>query len=225
MDQQVLTGNSQQVTGNRQPLLVRFFAHFFSYVFHPLFIPVYITYFLAYLQPVYFAGFGDWRKLSLLLSVAINTMAFPLITVLLLKGVGFIDSVFLRTQKDRIIPYIASMTFFFWAAYALWNQQDTPRVLVAFLIGVFIASAAALIANIYSKISMHGIGVGGMLGFFIILIRQNDIQMTIPLCIALLISGIVCTSRLIVSDHSQKEVYTGFLLGAGTQFLSALIFL
>jgi hypothetical protein len=178
---------------------------------------------LAFIHPSYFVGFSTTGKYKILLLVAINAFAFPLITVLLLKGLGFINSIFLKTQKDRIIPYIASMTFFFWTQYVLREQNFVPRILVAFMFGVFISSSAALIANIYHKISMHAIGMGGMLGLFLVIMQQNTMLMTGPLTIALLITGIVCTSRMIVSDHQPKEIYAGLVVGLLCQFIGAAI--
>ncbi len=206
-----------------QPLVLRLLGHFFSYVFHPLFIPLLVTWFLCFVHPSYFAGYSSPGKIRVLLLVALNTIAFPGVTVLLLKGVGFIDSIFLRTQKDRIIPYIASMTFFFWAQYALREQPEIPRILVAFMFGVFIASAAGLIANIYFKISMHGIGMGGLVGIALVVMQQNTMLMTWPLSAALLIAGLVCTSRLLVSDHSNKEIYSGLVIGLLCQLIGAAI--
>jgi len=204
-------------------LIIRLLANFFSYLFHPIFIPLYITWMLAFIHPDYFVGFSTIGKYKILLLVAINAFAFPLITVLLLKGLGFINSIFLKTQKDRIIPYIASMTFFFWTQYVLREQNFVPRILVAFMFGVFISSSAALIANIYHKISMHAIGMGGMLGLFLVVMQQNTMLMTGPLTFALLITGIVCTSRMIVSDHQPKEIYAGLLVGLLCQFIGAAI--
>ncbi|NDE09468.1 MAG: hypothetical protein EBZ95_02755 [Chitinophagia bacterium] len=204
-------------------LIIRLLANFFSYLFHPIFIPLYITWMLAFIHPDYFVGFSTIGKYKILLLVAINAFAFPLITVLLLKGLGFINSIFLKTQKDRIIPYIASMTFFFWTQYVLREQNFVPRILVAFMFGVFISSSAALIANIYHKISMHAIGMGGMLGLFLVVMQQNTMLMTGPLTFALLITGIVCTSRMIVSDHQPKEIYAGLVVGLLCQFIGAAI--
>ena len=60
---------------------------------------------------------------------------------------------------------------------------------------------------------MHAIAMGVMVGF-IGLVTYNDSQnLTIHLSIAILIAGIVCTSRLIVSDHNSKEIYWGFAFG------------
>ncbi|MDO9376636.1 MAG: hypothetical protein Q7T76_19580 [Ferruginibacter sp.] len=219
-------GNTSEVrVSESQPGVVKLFAYLFSYLFHPLFIPLYVTYFLAYVHPNDFVGFSNSGKSRLMLLVGLNAVAFPLITVLLLKGLGFIQSIFLRTQRDRIIPYIASMTFYFWAQYVLREQPAVPRILVAFMFGVFISSSMALIANIYNKISMHAIGMGGLVGLFLVIMQQDTMLMTWPLSLVILIAGIVCTSRMIVSDHRPKEIYSGLFIGLICQFIGAVMYL
>jgi hypothetical protein len=207
-----------------QPAVIRFFAHFFSYLFHPLFISLYVTYYLAFINPEYFNGFTNAEKIRVLLSVAIDIVFLPAVAVLLLKGVGFINSIFLKTQKERIIPYIISNIFFFWMYLVFRNQLAIPSILTAFVFSVFLSSSVALLANIYFKISMHSIGVGGLLGFMLIILFTNTFySATLPFAIALLISGVVCTSRMIVSNHSQKEIYLGLLFGILCQLASAYI--
>lgn len=210
---------------NRQPFLVRSAAHLLSYIFHPLFIPLYISLFLLYFHPSYFTGYDAYNKFWLPLRVAYGTIFLPMITVLILKQLKFIDSIFLKSQQDRIIPYIASGIYYFWVYMVFRNDNMIPTVLTAFMFGVFLVSSAALIANIYFKISMHAIAMGGMLGIFIVILQQNTMLMTLPLSGALLIAGLVCTSRMIVSDHRPKEIYTGLLLGAVCQFIGAFVFI
>jgi hypothetical protein len=213
------------VERNNYPAPVRFFAHLFSYVFHPLFIPLYVTFFLTFVHTTYFVGYSTGDKIRQLIIVALNMIFYPLITVLLLKGLGFISSVFLKTQRDRIIPYIASGIFFFWTYLVFRNQPEIPTILTSFTFAVFISSSAALMANIYFKISMHAIGMGGVLGLFFVILQQNNMLMTVPLSIAFLLTGLVCTSRLIVSDHSPKEIYTGLALGIVCQLVAAVMYL
>jgi membrane-associated phospholipid phosphatase len=43
------------------------------------------------------------------------------------------------------------------------------------------------------------------------------------IAIATLIAGLVCTSRLIVSDHHPMEVYTGVIVAALCQFVAFYI--
>jgi len=221
-DGQRSTVNGQRTT-NTHSTIIRLLAHFFSYLFHPLFIPLMVVYFIVYIHPSYLSGFNDRGKAQVLMIITLNAVFFPLLTVLLLKGVGFIQSVFLRTQKDRIIPYIACTIFYFWTYHVFRQQHQFPAILPAFFFGALIASSAALMANIYYKVSMHAIGMGGMIGIFIVIMNSNTMLMTWPLCIALLITGIVCTSRLIVSDHTNKEIYMGLIIGIGCQLAAGFI--
>jgi hypothetical protein len=229
MSEQLTLGDRQlvdkQQANKGYPAVIRALAHLFSYVFHPLFVPLYVVYFLVYIHPSYLSGFNDREKIQVLMIVVLNAVFFPLVSVLLLKGVGFINSIFLRTQKDRIIPYITSSIFFFWTYHVFRQQQQFPSVFPSFFFGVLIASSAALLANIYLKISMHAIGMGGLLGLFLIIMLYNTMLMTWPLCIAVLITGLVCTSRLIVSNHTPKEIYWGLFLGLLCQLVAALVIL
>src|SRR5665213_3382040 len=79
------------------PMLVKWPAHLFSFIFHPLFIPVIATWFLAYIQPGYFTGISQQDKFLIVIRVAFNTIFFPALTVGLLKALGFIKSIFLKT--------------------------------------------------------------------------------------------------------------------------------
>jgi len=198
----------------------RFFAQINSYLFHPLFVPLYVTFFLLYIHPNAFIGFSDLNRMQVILIVTINVLFFPLISVLLLKAVGFIDSIYLRTQKDRIIPYMACGIFFFWAFNVFKQQTQYPSIFVVYLLGLFLASSAALIANIYFKVSMHAIGMGGWLGLFLLICYSQNILMTWPLSLVLLLTGMVCTSRMILKSHTPLDIYSGLFIGIVTQMIS-----
>ena len=195
----------------------KIFAHLISYLFHPLFVPLYIILFLLYLHPTAFTGFSDTTKIRVIFIVIINLLFFPLLSVLLLKAVGFIDSIYLKNQKDRIIPYIASGIFFFWAYHVFKEQAQYPEVWVSYLLGLFLASSAALIANIYFKVSMHAVGVGGWLGLSYLLYNSQEMMMTWPFAAVLIITGMVCTSRMILKAHSKFDIYGGLIIGVLTQ--------
>ena len=200
-----------------QPPIVRFFARFFSLVFHPLFLPAYITAFLVFVHPYVFSGINDKIRLLRLISVILLTAFFPAFTVFLLWRLGFATSIYLKTQKERIIPYVASMFFFFWIFYVSRNLPGSPVIFTTLLLGVFLSSIAALMANIYFKVSMHAIAMGGLVAFFLILAVFGSFPVTLYLSLSVLIAGAVCTSRLIISDHHPFEVYSGFFLGVLSQ--------
>lgn len=203
-----------------QPQILKVLARFFSYLFHPLFISTYVAAYLIYLYPYEFAVYDDKQKFLRLVSVILITAFFPAITVFLLWRLKFADSIYLRTQKERIIPYVASITYFFWAFYVSRNMPGSPQIMTFFFLGTFLSASAALMANNYFKISMHAIAVGGAATFMILLGVVSGEPMAIPIAVATLITGVVCTSRLVVSDHHPYEIYWGLILGALSQLVA-----
>lgn len=212
---------------NKQPISLagKLYAAFFSYAFHPVFVPVYVCLFLVYVHPSAFSGFSEAGKKQTILIILLNLVFFPLFSVVLLKAVGFIESIYLRTQKDRIIPYIASGTFFFWAYLVFKQQPQYPLIISSFILGIFLASSLALIANIYIKVSMHAIGMGSWLGIFIVIFKTNEMLMTWPLCIVILLTGLVCSARLLIASHQPRDIYTGLFIGLITQVVAAFVVL
>lgn len=223
---ETLTHTPVADTKKEYGIILRVIAQVFSVVFHPLFIPTYVVAFLLNFHPSYFSGFGYGSKLMLLLTTFLNTAFFPAFSVLIMKGLGFIKSVFLPTQQERIGPYLASMIFYFWAARVFFKfEPQLSPVLPSFMTGVFLTTVAALIINIFFKISMHAIGCGGLVGVLLVIMNSNSMLMTWPLSLAILITGIVCTARFIASNHTPREIYAGLIVGLACQLIAAFIIL
>ncbi|HVZ55744.1 MAG TPA: phosphatase PAP2 family protein [Chitinophagaceae bacterium] len=197
-------------------------ARIISVLFHPLFVPVYVIAFLVYIEPYLYNGFSRWDKTVVILQAVVMYSFFPLVTVLLLKAVRFIDSVFLHTQRDRVIPYVACGIWYFWAWYVRHNLPDTPNELIYFSLGIFLAGSAGLIANIFMKVSMHAMAMGVAAAFLVLLALHQDIRFTLYVSVAILATGLVCTGRLICSDHSPREIYTGLAIGVVSLLLGYL---
>lgn len=213
----------------KQPLFIRIIAKVLSYIFHPVFVPVFVLYFLLYIHPYMFAGYSNINKLLVFAQGFMMLSFFPLITVLLLKGLKFIDSVYLYTQKDRVIPFIACMTWYFWLWY-VWNNMGKnndsavmPPETVEFALAIFISTIIGLMANIKMKISLHAIAMGVMLCFIIQMAFSQGLNYGIYISVALLIAGLVCTSRFILTDHSQREVYGGLAAGILSMLIAHLV--
>ncbi len=187
-------------------------AKVISVIFHPLFIPVYISWFLLYYTPL-FPQFTDDSKLLLLFRFLIMYTVFPLVTILLAKGLGFVQSIYLRTQKDRIIPYVACGIYYFWMWFVLRNQPEFPRQLVMLSMAIFIAASLGLIFNSYLKISMHSIAVGLMAAYIYCIALLSEANLGIYISLSFFIAGVVGTARLVNVDHSPAEVYGGFSIG------------
>ncbi len=208
-----------------QPLYLRLIAGFLSYLFHPLFIAVYVSAYMIFFHPYSFAVFDEKQKLLRLFSIFFITCFLPAFTVFLLWRLKFADSIMLRTQKERIIPYVSSIIFFFWAFYVSKNLPGTPVTMTSFFLGTFLSTSAALMANNFFKISLHALAIGGAASFMIILGIVSGATTGLPITIALIVAGLVCTSRLIASNHYPFEIYWGLVLGIFFQLVACYIML
>ena len=191
-----------------------------SLIFHPIFVPIYLLYILVFLHPVMFSGFSESEKWRTIIISIINLVFFPLLTVFLLNALGFIQSFFLHNQKDRIIPFIAFGIFSFWAYTVFKNQSQYPREWPSFIFGVFLASSAGLIANIYNKVSMHAIGMGGWLTFVLLLVYHNNFPIPWLVAVIFILTGLVCTARLRTNSHTGFELYLGLAIGVAAQLVA-----
>jgi hypothetical protein len=197
----------------KQPAPLRIAAKIISYIFHPLFIPVYLSWLAVESQSFLFGVFSEWEKAIFIARFGVMYIMFPLVSVLLMKALGFVSSIHLNTQKDRIIPYVVCMIYYWWMWYVLHNQPEYPKQFVILSFAIFLASIGGLMANINIKISMHAIGAGVMAAFVMLLGFSQDINFGIYISISILLAGIICTARFIDSDHTAKETYVGLLVG------------
>lgn len=208
---------SPQLTFN--PIL-KGISHVLSVIFHPLFVPLYGTWIIIHTHSFLFASFYGKKLFSIYFSVFANMVLLTGVTVLLLKQLKFIQSIRMHTQKDRVIPYIATMTFYFWAFLVFKHQTAIPSILTAFVLGSFLAVVIAFISNLGLKISMHALGMGGLLGLMFCSFGDPYYNITLILLIIILLCGIVGTSRLILGEHTLREVYLGFMFGIMAQLIA-----
>ncbi len=204
-------------------LLLTIPAKVISYVFHPLFIPTYIFIFLIYQVPYEFAGITPFQLQLRLFSIFWLTAFFPAFAVFLLWRLKFSESIFLRTQKERIVPYVITMFFYWWMYYLSRNQQfndQQPAVLRFFYMGIFISTVFGLMLNNYFKISLHAMGVGGAMAAIILFAMYYRLPLGVSMSVVTLITGAVCTARFLVSDHTNKEVYSGLFVGIFSQLIA-----
>jgi len=207
--------------------MIRAFAHFISICFHPLVL------FLALLWTGYlidryaFSLSGDHEaSVTAIMTIAI-LFVIPVVTVLMMKGLGFIKSLRMEDPKERIGPMIASIICYVWFYVNMKSNANIPSSFLVLALGGCIALAIAFFINNFSKISLHTTGAGGFIAGVIILIsvRTNELieislfdsiwqlHPMVIVIIAILIAGLIGTSRLILEAHRPVDIYGGYLVG------------
>ncbi len=206
-------------TTGEQPAILKVFGKTVSYILHPLFIPLYVFIWLEWRFPIHFDDISAEGLTLKTVSVFLNTAFFPAFSVFLLWRLKFIDSIFLRTQKDRIIPYIITMIFYWWLWYLSRTFTDQPDVLKFFYFGIFLNTVFGLVINNFIKISMHSMAAGALLALAVITMGRYETFLGGDIIIITILAGLVCTSRLLLNQHSVFEIYAGLFVGVLCQLL------
>jgi hypothetical protein len=222
-----ITASSENTTVESQSTPPKFsdrvkwiFGQVVSIIFHPLFIPTYIFCLLMEAIPYEFAGISQWQLTLRFFSCFWWTAFLPAFAIFLLWRLEFINSVLLKTQKERIVPFIIVMFFYWWMYYLSRNFTDQPLVLRFFYMGIFLSTVVGLILNSYLKISLHGMAAGGAVTAIGLFSWYYAIPLWIYLIPAVLLAGLIATARMLVSDHSTREIYLGLFMGAACQCLA-----
>jgi hypothetical protein len=189
-------------------------AQFFSYLLHPLFVPAFVAAFILLKHPLYTLLLDEPVRVRLLVMVLINTILFPALIAFLLWRLGFTKGLQLETQRERIFPLVANIIFYFWAWNVARNLENVPVPLIQWLMGIFLCSSAAMFMNIFMKISLHTLGMGGLVAFALLMMINDPFWPGWILSLSLVLAGVVGTARLLREAHAPGEVYAGYMAGA-----------
>jgi hypothetical protein len=214
-------------------------AKVISYLMHPLFLIGYVLVFLMQTNRYLFSFPNDKAIGLTLITILSISIMFPLIALIMMKALGLIKSFEMEDKHDRILPLIITGLFYLWLFVNIRKNDTIPAAFTFFVLGSTIAIFLALIINNFTKISLHTIGAGGFVAAIIAIVFQWTYGFTdlpIPflhieyrlsdrlvIMLAVMLAGIVGTSRLYLRAHKPDEVYGGYTVGILSQMIAYLI--
>jgi len=128
--------------------------------------------------------------------------------------------VFFKNTKGTHYTLCNNHVFYWWMYYLSRNFTDQPIALKFFYFGIFIATAIGLIVNNFIKVSLHAMGVGGLFTVVIIVGLHYSINNAIWTLLAIILTALVISARMLVSDHTKQELIVGLLIGFLTQVMA-----
>ena len=212
-----------------------------SYLFHPLLILTYMLMLLLLVNPYLFGlnSIADTNSKILILRIFLYTFFIPAVSVVVLKLVGMIDTLEMKDKTERIGPYLITGIFYLWMFRNFLSNSNIPAAYTSFVLGATIGLFIAFFINIFSKISAHAVGMGGLIGMVVItmllfsygsftinfgFLGSLHLNMNVVLMITIILTGLVGTSRLLLQAHEPQDLYGGLVVGFSSQFI-ALYFL
>ena len=137
-------------------------------------------------------------------------------------------------KSERIGPLIVTGTFYLWLFVNIKDNSNIPDAFSFFVLGSTIALFLSLLLNSFTKISLHTVGMGGLLAgtFFIRYFFSYDsffvylpfgalnIHTNLVLLLVIVMAGAVGTSRLLLNAHNTFDVYGGYIVGVFSQIVA-----
>ncbi|MGY5354966.1 hypothetical protein [Wenyingzhuangia sp. IMCC45467] len=177
------------------------------------------------LHPIFLPMFGAWVYLNVLplpiskmqiylifFIVAGGTFLVPLLTIFLLKFMGQIKSIQVTSAHERKLPVAFMIVDYIFLALMLgriWQLRELTILAYATAIGLMI-TVFLLFKNI--KVSLHMLGMAGLLGFAIIYGASYHYPVLI-IALLFVMTGLLATTRLKLQAHNFKEIIIGSVLG------------
>lgn len=200
---------------------MRAWSLFVSGFFHPIFMPFYVVLLAFLLRPTDLMFLQPSIQLFVLLQVLVMATLLPMGAVLVFVRLGRLSSVMAEERSERNLPYLvqalclASLIFSF-------RNNGLPLLLIEMIVGALVAVLVSWFINRRWKISAHGVGMGGLLGFLWAMQTRTEYAILLPLAVAVLCAGAVATARLYLQAHLPSQVYAGFLVGFASMGLVLL---
>lgn len=199
------------------------FSEVISLVFQPLVMPTIIFAFLLFGLPDSVMVDSGNKGLVFFVVVA-NTFIIPLGILMVMRFSKVIPSLRMENRKERVLPFSIISLLYIVTAYSFYMKDWMDYKLIYALFVITICLILLTGISFFWKISAHMIGAGGLLGIILAysmnIQNHNFLYFTLS---AILLSGIIGTSRLQLNAHTPLEVLAGFLLGFGVCFGSSLM--
>ena len=197
------------------------FYKFVSIIFHPLLFSFIGTFLYLFLSPKHYIKSQEY---IILIIIFTSTYILPILLLLFLKKMNLIKDFHLRSIKERKYPVLFFIVLSFLIGRMLLNIQIVNLLAFSFF-GVAVAlSFTYLLFNFNIKSSLHTLGMGGLVGFVIIMSFEYQLNFNLIIAILFILSGLIAVSRIELKAHYHREVYIGFLLGIGSQIISFQVY-
>jgi hypothetical protein len=181
-----------------------------SLIFHPLIMPILGVLIYFSKSPRFIPEITIKAKLF---SIGILTVILPILLFYLLKTINKINSFYLETTKERILPLILNSAIIFLILNKVMTQNEIPE-LYYFFLGILYSTITCLILAVLKfKASIHMIAAAGVFMFVIAIgihFKVNSNGIIGGMCIVM---GAIATSRLHLKAHTPIELIFGFFIG------------
>jgi len=181
-----------------------------SALFNPFYLPVvglillFMFSYLSILPWVY--------KLLVVALVYVCTVLLPTYLIYLYRRYQGWSLVDLGVRERRLVPYVIGIVCYGLCIY-LMRLHHIAHLMTSIVMAALVIQVVCALVNLWWKISTHMAAIGGVVGAvfaFSVLFNYNPVWW---ISITIVIAGMLGTARMILRQHTLRQVVVGFLVG------------
>lgn len=179
------------------------------------------TFIILWCDPNLYIPLDTDKPWLIILSVVfICTYLLPLVLSWMLLKLGRISSITHPSENDRRV-LLAFTALCYILVYYTFHKRMPPSAqsLNVFMLGINISIISTLIISLFTKVSFHSVGAGGLLGTVIGLMHYTHTSLYTWLLGAFAIVVLVGLARYKSKAHDAFNIYIGLIIGIAAQAL------
>lgn len=152
------------------------------------------------------------------------TIILPIIVFAIFYKLGLVTDVNLTKRRERVIPFYLSIILFTTFYYMVRSDEQFNEFLYPIIFGSLSSTFIANNITLFWKISIHCLGISGVLGAVAGLAYLTEYNEMILILLLSTLTIIVGLSRVILKRHTIAQVLAGTSLGFSGTFLACVFF-
>lgn len=207
---------------------MRFVANLISTLTHPLLGATYILLLLLSVNPYLFGVNSLAERAPFIALVFGSSVLIPGLLILMMIGLEMLPSIQMPEKEQRTIPLIAVGMLYLGLFAFCRKAPEVPVAYTALVLGCVVGLFSAFFVNLFSKISLHAVGMGGLVAAVLVIMelfsydsfqvplpggKQLQASLTTVLLTVIIVAGLVGTTRLWLKAHDLEDVVGGYVVG------------
>ena len=209
--------------------MIKTFFNTLSTVFHPIFLPILGLYFLfklpasspSYIESSLFSVDEKIQYFSYFVFFILLIVA-PGLSILIMYWNKLISSFKMETQIERAYALGIMLMYALFLYFILRNQfleSINYKYLLIYTFAITLTITVSFILNFFVKVSLHAIGVFGLVGALVGYFNNQINYNILFLVFFILLAGIISSGRIYLKSHKLPEVLLGMFVGFVIEFL------
>jgi len=199
------------------------FSQVASIILHPLFMTTIAALLLNTLLRPDFSTPSPNEFKRWIVQLFVYTIVLPFAAIFTFKITGLISNAKMHKPRDRVLPLIATLVFYFLAYELFIVRLRVGGLMQGLLLGSCGAIAIMLVVNFFYKVSVHTTAAAILAGICVVLAISEIPIPALLFALAVVVALVVGAIRWFLGSHTMGQILLGYSVGIFSQVAAYFI--